>query len=173
MRSGRVSSSPVERLRHHQRPARRDPGAAAVAVLLGGVHGRGAGEAEGPGPQWRGLCSNPMSLWPLRASNPGGPEARGPSRVFPTCSLYKDLPAKSSQFSTRRPTRLDKIKNLHLEDQARTLTTGAIERVLIADCFGVTSVWRSDIPFESTRVMVQPALPPSRQVSLVCRRKKR
>ena len=36
------------------------------------------------------------SLQPWR---PGGPEARGPSRVFPTCSLYKDLPAKSSQLS--------------------------------------------------------------------------
>ena len=83
-----------------------------------------------------------------------------------------DLPTGAVK-NYERPTRLDKIKNLHLEDQARTLTTGAIERVLIADCFGVTSVWRSDIPFESTRVMVQPALPPSRQVSLVCRRKKR
>ena len=34
-----------------ERPQRRGPGAAAVAVLLGGVHGRGAGQAEGPGPQ--------------------------------------------------------------------------------------------------------------------------
>ena len=33
-----------------------------------------------------------------RASNPGGPEARGPSRGLPTCCLYKDLPAKSSQY---------------------------------------------------------------------------
>ena len=40
-----------------------------------------------------------------RASNPGGPEARGPSRGLPTCCLYKDLPAKSSQFSLIRPTR--------------------------------------------------------------------
>ena len=31
-----------------QRPPRRCRGAAAVAVLLGGVHGRGAAEAEGP-----------------------------------------------------------------------------------------------------------------------------
>ena len=34
--------------RERQRPPRRGPGAAADAVLLGGVHGRGAGEAEGP-----------------------------------------------------------------------------------------------------------------------------
>ena len=35
---------------HHerQRPPRRGPGGAAVAVLLGGVHGRGAGQAQGP-----------------------------------------------------------------------------------------------------------------------------
>ena len=51
MRSGRASSSPVERPRHRQRSPRRGPGAAADAVLMGGVHGRGAGEAEGPGPQ--------------------------------------------------------------------------------------------------------------------------
>ena len=29
-----------------------------------------------------------------RASNPGGPEARG----LPTCCLYKDLPAKSNRL---------------------------------------------------------------------------
>ena len=40
-----------------------------------------------------------------RASNPGGPEARGPSRGLQTCCLYKDLPAKSSQFSLIRPTK--------------------------------------------------------------------
>ena len=34
-----------------------------------------------------------------RASNPGGPEARGPSRGLQICCLYKDLPAKSSQLS--------------------------------------------------------------------------
>ena len=34
--------------RQRQRPRRGGPGAAAVAVLLGGVHGRGAGEAQGP-----------------------------------------------------------------------------------------------------------------------------
>ena len=39
-----------------------------------------------------------------RASNPGGPEACGPSRGLPTCCLYKDLPAKSSKFGTLRPT---------------------------------------------------------------------
>ena len=34
-----------------QRSWRRGPGAAAVDVLLGGVHGRGAGQAQGSGPQ--------------------------------------------------------------------------------------------------------------------------
>ena len=41
-----------------QRPRRRGPGAAAVAVLLGGVHGRGAGQAEGP--QDPGLVTVPV-----------------------------------------------------------------------------------------------------------------
>ena len=39
---------PGQRSRQRERaPRRRGPGAAAVAVLLGGVHGRGAGAAEG------------------------------------------------------------------------------------------------------------------------------
>ena len=33
----------------------------------------------------------------VRASNPGGPEARGVSRGLPTRSLNPNLPAKSSQ----------------------------------------------------------------------------
>ena len=44
-----------------ERPPRRGPGAAAVAVLLGGVHGRGAGEAEGP-PQGPGNVPIPVRL---------------------------------------------------------------------------------------------------------------
>ena len=39
-----------------------------------------------------------------RASNPSGPEARGLSRGLPTCSLYNDLPARSSQYGTLWPT---------------------------------------------------------------------
>ena len=38
-----------------------------------------------------------------------------------TDSLDKNLPAKSSQFSLVRPTRLDKIKNLHVEVQVGAL----------------------------------------------------
>ena len=34
-----------------------------------------------------------------------------------TAALYKNLPAESSQYSTRRPTKLDKIKNFHLKVQ--------------------------------------------------------
>ena len=43
----RPRARPGQRERE-QRPPRRGPGAAAVAVLLGRVHGRGAGQAEGP-----------------------------------------------------------------------------------------------------------------------------
>ena len=43
-----------------ERPQRRGPGAAAVAVLLGGVHGRGAGEAQGPQPQ--GSARHPLDV---------------------------------------------------------------------------------------------------------------
>ena len=39
------------RQRQWQRPSRRRPRAAADAVLLGGVHGRGTGQVQGPGPQ--------------------------------------------------------------------------------------------------------------------------
>ena len=62
------------------------------------------GQAGGPEPQWRRLCSNSMSPWPLRASGPPGPEARGPSRGFLVPPLDTDLPPKSSQFSLGRPT---------------------------------------------------------------------
>ena len=37
-------------------------------------------------------------------------------------SLQQDFPPKSSQFGTCRPTKLDKIKNLHLEIQVSSLT---------------------------------------------------
>ena len=37
--------------RNQRLPRRRGPGAAAVALLLGGVHGRGSGQAEAPGQQ--------------------------------------------------------------------------------------------------------------------------
>ena len=43
-----------------QRPQRRGPGAAADAVLLGGVHGRGAGQAQGPQPQ--GSARHPLDV---------------------------------------------------------------------------------------------------------------
>ena len=38
---------------------------------------------------------------------------------------------------------------------------------LIADCFEVTSVWRSDIPFESTRV-IGPACTSSESPGVTC-----
>ena len=43
-----------------ERPQRRGPGAAADAVLLGGVHGRGAGQAQGPQPQ--GSARHPLDV---------------------------------------------------------------------------------------------------------------
>ena len=55
-RAGPGQRSPLQwersrsRKGERQRPPRRGPRAPAVAVLLGGVHGRGAGEAEGPQP---------------------------------------------------------------------------------------------------------------------------
>ena len=39
-------------------------------------------------------------------------------------SLYRNLPAKSSQYRTRWPTRLDKIKNLHSTDTIDTENSG-------------------------------------------------
>ena len=60
------------RQRERERPPRRDPGAAAVAVLLGGVHGRGAGEAEGPGPQ-----ASARSHVPVRVGAGNGAGKRG------------------------------------------------------------------------------------------------
>ena len=53
-------------------PRRRGPGAAAVAVLLGGVHGRGAGETEGPGPQ-----ASARSHVPVRVGAGNGTGKRG------------------------------------------------------------------------------------------------
>ena len=53
---------PRARPGQRERPPRRGPGAAAVAVLLGGVHGRGAGEAEGPGPQASARSHVPVRL---------------------------------------------------------------------------------------------------------------
>ena len=41
-----------------------------------------------------------------RASNPGGPEARGPSRGLPTCCLYKDLPGHDRRRGQERPVHL-------------------------------------------------------------------
>ena len=55
-----------------ERPQRRGPGAAAVAVLLGGVHGRGAGEAQGPGPQ-----ASARSRVPVRVGAGDGAGKRG------------------------------------------------------------------------------------------------
>ena len=43
------------------------PGAAAVAVLLGGVHGRGAGEAQGPQPQGSARSRTSLFEWALDA----------------------------------------------------------------------------------------------------------
>ena len=48
--------------KREQRPPRRGPGAAAVALLLGGVHGRRAGEAQGPGPQAPGPVTVPVRV---------------------------------------------------------------------------------------------------------------
>ena len=58
--------------RERERPPRQGPGAAAVAVLLGGVHGRGAGEAQGPGPE--GAAHNRV---PVRLGAGHGERARG------------------------------------------------------------------------------------------------
>ena len=56
--------------RERERPPRGGPGAAAVAVLLGGVHGRGAGQAQGPGRQDPGPVTVPVRVG-------GGTGARG------------------------------------------------------------------------------------------------
>ena len=53
-----------------------------------------------------------------RAPNPARPEARETNRGRLSKSLDKDLPAESSQFSLTRPTRLDEIKDLHVEIKA-------------------------------------------------------
>ena len=56
-----------------------------------------------------------------RGSNPGGPEARGPSRGLPTCCLYKDLPAKSSQLRASQKFRRATIYDASARDSPDTL----------------------------------------------------
>ena len=52
-----------------------------------------------------------------------------PRRPTKPDSLYLDLPPKSSQFGTCRPTRLDKIKNFRFEVQLGAVSVAATELV--------------------------------------------
>ena len=99
-----------------ERPPRRGPGAAAVAVLLGGVHGRGAGEApraaaaSKPAPS---RCSSGRSHWsksgrssrsardarPLRKRG-RTPQSRCPP---PALSMYAGLFAFQQGYARVRP----------------------------------------------------------------------
>ena len=64
--SGQLPVLALSHLRGQRTPRRRSPGVAAFAVLHGGVHSRGAGEAEGSCRKPR-PASEPFFEWALRA----------------------------------------------------------------------------------------------------------
>lgn len=53
-------------------------------------------------------------------------KGRRQERLRPFCypNLQGDLPAESSQYSPRRPTKLDKIKNLYAEVRSEPIGKG-------------------------------------------------
>ena len=82
--------------REWQRPPRRGRGAAAVAVLLGGVHGRGAGEAEGPGPQASARSHVPVRVGAGNGTGAGGGAGR---RRALGCNTQGEVVARSAMAS--------------------------------------------------------------------------